>query len=106
MPATLLHVFLLKDVSRLMSLTNAIRVINVGTILVMRTLDVYKPAITATTMITVLMTAANHLLDVHIPHMTVMTITTVPLKNVHQENVTTAELTVMMVIIVLMIAVK
>jgi len=106
MHATLSHVFLLKDVSRLISLNNVIREINVGIMIVMSTLDAHKLVMTVMTMITVLMTTANHLLDVQPHHMTVMTETTVPPKNVLQDNVTLNELTATMVIIVPMIAVK
>jgi len=106
MPATLFHVFLLKDVSRLMSLNYVIREINVGIMIVMSTMDAHKLVMTVTIMITVLMTAANHLQDVQTHYITVMTETTVPTKNVLQENVTLNELTVTMVIIVPMIAVK
>jgi hypothetical protein len=72
----------------------------------MSTLDVNKPAITATIMITVLMTDVMQLLDALILLMTVMMETIVLMKNVHQENVTSKELTATMVMLVLMIAVK
>jgi hypothetical protein len=105
MPATMFHVFLLKDVSRLISPTNVIREINVGIMIVIRTLVAHKPVLTVTTTITVLMIVATHLLDVSTLHMTVTIITPVLLKNVRQINAIMTELIVMIAMLVQMIPV-
>jgi len=76
------------------------------TMIVITKLVVRDPDMTVMTMIIVLMTAANHLLDAYIPHMTVMIITSVPLKNVPEDNVIMNELTATIKMLVLMTAVN
>jgi len=105
MPATLLHVNLPQDVYIPISQTNVTWEINATTILVIKKLDAHKPLLIVMTMISVLMMAATHLLDAHIPHMIVMITMLVPPNHV-QVAVIMNELTVTITMLVQMTAVK